>query len=820
MLAAVAIATALASMRAWAVENEYTSTSSGVSTLTQAAADLRYLKLNADNDPITGALSLSARLDTAAHANSVGLNIPTNAGTCSDVTGSADGDVCVDTTANLLYFRSSGSWVSAGSAYVFTGGTVTGQTTFTADPASTADADATVRIAPATSAANDQLFIIEANTTDVFSVTASGAVVLTGTLTTSDTLQSSGQLYATMVPSSGATSGATVRIDAATANADEYLLAVMLGGASRFTVDEDGDVVPAGRVDIGAHGNGVGLNLPTNAGAPAGVTGTAEGDCVFDSTGDDLYCYDGAAFVQMNGGGAFSGGTASSQLVCTLDPASGATSAASLLINPATTTAEDVLFAIQDNAADLFSVDEDGDVEIAGRVNTAAHGNGVGLNVPTYAGTCADVTGSANGDLCVDTTNALLYYRGNGSWVASNAGASWNGGTVTSQVVLTADPASGAGADATLRIEPATAAANEYLLFTAVGGTERFAVDEDGDITTTGKLIVTENPVDTTDASAAVQIKSGSAVSAGEAAFLVNYDNSTTDAFRVDFDGDITTAVTTATHAIAGIQVTITGNPNGANALLYVDGTSGASGDDILRANGADGGMLLYDSNTASGILELDDSQLWFDAPDPEGTSQSQATIYGGLFSGVATEYYMHLNGLAAGGDFNILGTGQVVLDSWDPNGTTAATAALYINALAAAADADTLFGTADNGTQKVIIDVAGNITTAADVAVNGGDITTTSATLAIGAGASTSVTLGAATGVVTSLGIQIPMKRTGTGPTAPQACGAGYEGGIVFVDDTDDAAAAFLCFCGKGADDTTYSWQKVANPGTACGPF
>jgi hypothetical protein len=32
------------------------------------------------------------------------------------------------------------------------------------------------------------------------------------------------------------------------------------------------------------------------------VTGTVEGDVVWDSTGDDLYVYDGSAFVQMNGG--------------------------------------------------------------------------------------------------------------------------------------------------------------------------------------------------------------------------------------------------------------------------------------------------------------------------------------------------------------------------------------------------------------------------------------------------------------------------------------------------------------------------------------
>ncbi|MFA6016423.1 MAG: hypothetical protein WC742_15295, partial [Gallionellaceae bacterium] len=64
-----------------------------------------------------------------------------------------------------------------------------------------------------------------------------------------------------------------------------------------------GNVSYAGRLDAPVHQNNSGLNLPTNAGAPVGVTGTAEGDVVYDSTGNALYVYDGAAFTQIGGGG-------------------------------------------------------------------------------------------------------------------------------------------------------------------------------------------------------------------------------------------------------------------------------------------------------------------------------------------------------------------------------------------------------------------------------------------------------------------------------------------------------------------------------------
>ena len=69
-----------------------------------------------------------------------------------------------------------------------------------------------------------------------------------------------------------------------------------------------GNISYAGRLDTPVHQNNSGLNLPTFAGAPSAVTGTAEGDVVYDTTGDALYVYDGGAFTQIGGGG-YSGWT-------------------------------------------------------------------------------------------------------------------------------------------------------------------------------------------------------------------------------------------------------------------------------------------------------------------------------------------------------------------------------------------------------------------------------------------------------------------------------------------------------------------------------
>ena len=60
-----------------------------------------------------------------------------------------------------------------------------------------------------------------------------------------------------------------------------------------------------GRILAPVHSASQGLRVPTNAGAPSAVVGTEEGDVVWDSTGNTLYAYDGAAFVSMSNPNTF-----------------------------------------------------------------------------------------------------------------------------------------------------------------------------------------------------------------------------------------------------------------------------------------------------------------------------------------------------------------------------------------------------------------------------------------------------------------------------------------------------------------------------------
>lgn len=82
-----------------------------------------------------------------------------------------------------------------------------------------------------------------------------------------------------------------------------------------------GNLSFTGRLLAPTHANNQGLRLPTIAGVPVGVTGTSEGDIVWDSTGDALYVYDGAAFLEIAGGGGslFTDGGTVTYLTSTTD---------------------------------------------------------------------------------------------------------------------------------------------------------------------------------------------------------------------------------------------------------------------------------------------------------------------------------------------------------------------------------------------------------------------------------------------------------------------------------------------------------------------
>jgi hypothetical protein len=87
------------------------------------------------------------------------------------------------------------------------------------------------------------------------------------------------------------------------------------GGSNKVRFNKDGDgifaggIATSGRINAPNHNNDQGLNLPANDGVPSAVTGTAEGDIVWDYTNDDLYVYNGSSFSEIGGGGTPSGWT-------------------------------------------------------------------------------------------------------------------------------------------------------------------------------------------------------------------------------------------------------------------------------------------------------------------------------------------------------------------------------------------------------------------------------------------------------------------------------------------------------------------------------
>lgn len=58
---------------------------------------------------------------------------------------------------------------------------------------------------------------------------------------------------------------------------------------------------------------------------------------------------------------------------------------------------------------------------------------------------------------------------------------------------------------------------------------------------------------------------------------------------------------------------------------------------------------------------------------------------------------------------------------------------------------------------------------------------------------------------------------QAGTTIAAPATCDSSAQFRIEAVDDTDDTGVSYLCFCGRGADDTTYAWRRVDDPTVTC---
>lgn len=65
--------------------------------------------------------------------------------------------------------------------------------------------------------------------------------------------------------------------------------------------------------------------------------------------------------------------------------------------------------------------------------------------------------------------------------------------------------------------------------------------------------------------------------------------------------------------------------------------------------------------------------------------------------------------------------------------------------------------------------------------------------------------------------GIPIYPQVVDAAPSAPFTCAVGVRGKFIYVDDSNDTAEAYLCFCGVDADDSTYIWLKAQDPTVNC---
>ncbi|GIW59747.1 MAG: hypothetical protein KatS3mg087_0813 [Patescibacteria group bacterium] len=154
--------------------------------------------------------------------------------------------------------------------------------------------------------------------TAVVNITASGTVDINGNLAIADTVILLDAASAQTILATGGDlqlGADNDNTNLLTLSSDGTNLTIGTTDGANLIIDTAGSLTVAdaatfnGRVVI-SHGSNQGLRLPTNAGTPSSVTGTSEGDIVYDSTNDALYVYDGAAFQQI-GGGAYAGWTIS-----------------------------------------------------------------------------------------------------------------------------------------------------------------------------------------------------------------------------------------------------------------------------------------------------------------------------------------------------------------------------------------------------------------------------------------------------------------------------------------------------------------------------
>ncbi|WKZ28868.1 MAG: hypothetical protein QY323_05060 [Patescibacteria group bacterium] len=151
------------------------------------------------------------------------------------------------------------------------------------DPQGTGLSNGTVYVNPSAPTGNETLFSIANNGSLRFKLDAEGDIDVTGSM---------------LAVSASTTSQFQLRGFAAQSN---NIFEVQDSFTNRLFSVSSTSTRYINRLIAPAHAVNQGLQIPTFAGVPTAVTGTAEGDLVWDSTGNSLYAYNGAAFAAIGG---------------------------------------------------------------------------------------------------------------------------------------------------------------------------------------------------------------------------------------------------------------------------------------------------------------------------------------------------------------------------------------------------------------------------------------------------------------------------------------------------------------------------------------
>lgn len=327
----------------------------------------------------------------------------------------------------------------------------------------------------------------------------------------------------------------------ATGGANQFVRQSSSGGALTVSALADADVPNNITIDLASAATALAAN-GTNCGAgqyPLGVdaSGNAEG-CTAPTTGTVTSVGSGTGLTggPITGTGSLSIDqsfsptwtglqTFSHQAVFTRDPTDTTAPNASVLINPATSAANEKFFAIEDNGSGVFSVDKEGDV--------SAHDmNASGTITGTLSGNASTATAlAANGTNC----SAGQYPLGVDASGSVEGCTTATTGTVTS-VSGSAPIISSGGNTPTLSISDATTAAKGAASFSA----SNFSVSsgavsiKSGGVTTTE---IADGTIVDADVSSSAAITS-TKVSLADGTILVG--NGSSQAAAVSMSGDVT----------------------------------------------------------------------------------------------------------------------------------------------------------------------------------------------------------------------------------------------------------------------------------------